>query len=448
MGYPVAYRKQAQAYDAGKLSGTRQLTDLEVIEALAVDGPPVEVAFFKKRPPPSRSRPVPAPTKPPPVKKSKRPKPPPSRRRPQRPKRRRKSPLPQPIPKGKSLIPRIPRNWKRLLPRPYEEIIGLLPIPVPWPTAQKVTNPPGWNMACGVGPPSPNYPDGTFWGRYGTATCGLGGQALTTFASAALALATNPNGLLMADYRSASNRYYNRAHWKRADQVGAVWPAPPYPNEIPIYVPEPATPLPLPIIEPPYWWSPAPILRPLPVPVPRPIKPVPRRPSIPNPETPPLPGPGWPPPRGYKPPPEAPPLPVPRPRPVPPGRPKPPPVPIRPNPPRHPPGPGKKERKFSSKAFAAWFKWFAEFYDNALLTVDLIKAFWAALPAEFRSGKNLSPQAMLGDLYKHWDKVDINKAIKGVILAIIWEKVGGNLERFRAEIARRLRLWKSQIRTY
>lgn len=88
---------------------------------------------------------------------------------------------------------------------------------------------------------------------------------------------------------------------------------------------------------------------------------------------------------------------------------------------RQRPGRREKEKKVRSLPGAAQIVYRAANWVTE--TADLVDSFWWALPAKYRSrpvrvGDHWEKpplQAQLRDLYRHWDKVDMDKALKGVV---------------------------------
>lgn len=113
------------------------------------------------------------------------------------------------------------------------------------------------------------------------------------------------------------------------------------------------------------------------------------------------------------------------------------------NPVRRPPGKGEKERKIKAKgAFAVMngaLTAAAGVYENAKFAKDIIEAFWKALPARYR-GKDRTLQGMAADVYRNYDKVKIEKAVLGVLIAVAGEKAGAYIDRARNTTARNLDL--------
>lgn len=113
------------------------------------------------------------------------------------------------------------------------------------------------------------------------------------------------------------------------------------------------------------------------------------------------------------------------------------------NPIRKPPGPGEKERKIratgSFAAMNAALTAAAGVYEDAKFAKDIIKAFHDAMPAKYRS-KDGTLQGMLAAVYRHYDKVDIEKAVIGTLIAVAGEKAGAYIDRARNTTARNLGL--------
>lgn len=111
------------------------------------------------------------------------------------------------------------------------------------------------------------------------------------------------------------------------------------------------------------------------------------------------------------------------------------------NPVRRPPGKGEKERKARAtgafEAFNGMLSAASGVYEDAKFAFDLVKAFYDALPNN-KGAK--TPQAMLAELYRRWNEVDVEKAIWGVLQAVAGEKAGAYIDRARSTAARNLGL--------
>lgn len=386
MTYPVAYRRQARALGAGRLSRGSQGS--------------------------AKPKPV-APTPPKPWTPKPWQPPGPGDNDNNRPVRRR------------PIVPGVPRGqfpfWK----------YGLGRI-VPFPLGNQQWDAGNWQLLCGILGPIPPHSIQKFLSTGGGSTsCGLLNQAFgsqfvhDTFQAAATYQILRPRVSLLY-MRPDNGRYQIAASWQRPG-VGVDPNIIPKRKYIPIEVPTP--------IAPP--WSPpiqGPVVRPRPRPWGRPELPPPPVEEI-HPRGNDLPG------NRTNPPPWVNPWNPPKPW-------SPPIAPPRPG--RKPPPPRNKERKIrSSEALLKLLLIAAMWYDDILFGIDILKAFHDALPAELRAaGKKPLPQDMANALYKNWAKVDINTAIENVLSAVMWEKLGGQVEKWRSIIAKHLGDMKQKIRIY
>ena len=101
---------------------------------------------------------------------------------------------------------------------------------------------------------------------------------------------------------------------------------------------------------------------------------------------------------------------------------------------RKPPGPGVKERKVRAKgAFAALngaLGVAAKVYEDAKFYNDVLNAWYNALP-DYLKKPGLRPDEKARLLYRHSDKIDVEKAIIGVLIAVAGEKAGAYIDRAR-----------------
>lgn len=110
---------------------------------------------------------------------------------------------------------------------------------------------------------------------------------------------------------------------------------------------------------------------------------------------------------------------------------------------RRPPGKGEKERKIKATGAFAFMNGALSaasgVYEDAKFAEDIINAFHDALPQKLRS-KDRSMQAKLAAVYRNYDKVNIEKAVLGVLIAVAGEKAGAYIDRARNTAARNLDL--------
>nr|QJB19343.1 MAG: hypothetical protein [Microvirus sp.] len=111
------------------------------------------------------------------------------------------------------------------------------------------------------------------------------------------------------------------------------------------------------------------------------------------------------------------------------------------NPVRKPPGPGVKERKIRASGSLAFMNGALSaasgIYEDAKFANDIINAFYNALPG--KHGEK-TPQGKLAAIYRDYDKIDVNKAIFGVLIAVAGEKAGAYIDRARGMAAENLGL--------
>ena len=102
------------------------------------------------------------------------------------------------------------------------------------------------------------------------------------------------------------------------------------------------------------------------------------------------------------------------------------------NPVRRPPGKGVKERKVRAQGSFAVFNGLlseaAGLYEDAKFAMDIVDAFYYALPGKHGAK---TPEEKLRELYRRWDEVNIQEAVKGVLIAVAGEKAGAYLDRAR-----------------
>lgn len=111
------------------------------------------------------------------------------------------------------------------------------------------------------------------------------------------------------------------------------------------------------------------------------------------------------------------------------------------NPVRKPPGPGVKERKIRAVGSFAFMNAALHaasgIYEDAKFANDLVNAFYNALPGKHNAK---TPQDKLLAIYRNYDKVDIGKAVEGVLWAVAGEKAGSYIDRARGTAAENLGL--------
>lgn len=101
------------------------------------------------------------------------------------------------------------------------------------------------------------------------------------------------------------------------------------------------------------------------------------------------------------------------------------------NPVRKPPGPGVKERKVrASGAVAGALGIAAGIYEDAKFYNDVLNAWYDALPSKYQR-PGLRPDQKAAAIYLHYDKIDVQKAIIGVMIVIAGEKAGAYIDRAR-----------------
>lgn len=91
--------------------------------------------------------------------------------------------------------------------------------------------------------------------------------------------------------------------------------------------------------------------------------------------------------------------------------------------PRRPPNKGDKEQKWSTPYAKSIL---AKIFSYATEVAEGIDCFWDALPKEFRT-KNARYDQRLADLYKHFDKIDLNTALYNVAVNFVEDAVVGGL---------------------
>lgn len=95
---------------------------------------------------------------------------------------------------------------------------------------------------------------------------------------------------------------------------------------------------------------------------------------------------------------------------------------------RRPPRREEKEKKFSgtSDFVQNFFKKISKGKEAISEIDDFIEQIFEALPKEIQKKvKRKTPQGMLKEIYDHWDKIDWYKAIDGIVLNWIEDKVVG-----------------------
>lgn len=304
----------------------------------------------------------------------------------------------------------------------------------------EIDMPPGWVKGCGPSTPPLAYNLRTAFHRIGTAgLCGLGMQALgdgsahpgSTWDRAlyAKSLEVNPG-------QASSTRWYIISFYQRVSGKAAlIYRVPLMPNVLPMAVPEP---LPATVTNPlPATFSPpvgdaVPANRPWPGALPRPapgvyVKPVNSVAEAKWPGALPRPAPGvyvkpvntvaetkWP---------QL-------------GKVTDPVVVVAPptvtNPVRRPPGKHVKERKFwAAPGALVWALGVAAgIYEDAKFAQDILDAWYNALP-KYLKEPGLRPDQKALALYRHYDKLDIEKAILGVMIAVAGEKAGAYIDKAR-----------------
>lgn len=100
------------------------------------------------------------------------------------------------------------------------------------------------------------------------------------------------------------------------------------------------------------------------------------------------------------------------------------------NPVRKPPGPGVKEKKgrMGSAAARGALGIAAGIYEDAKFYNDVLNAWYHATPGK-HDAKTPAEKALY--IYRNADKIDINKAVLGVLAAVAGEKAGAYLDRAR-----------------
>ena len=281
----------------------------------------------------------------------------------------------------------------------------------------QIEMPPGWVKGCGPSTPPLAYNLRTAWhNNIGTAgVCGLGMQALGAgsghpgpdwkTALFAKSLEVNPG-------QASSTRWFLISFYERVSGSAAlIYRVPLMPNVLPMAVPEP---LPATVTNPlPATFSPpvgnvVPANRPWPGALPRPAPGVYVKPVNTVAET------KWPQP----------------------GKVTDPVVVVAPptvtNPVRRPPGKNVKERKFRAApgAIVGALGVAAGIYEDAKFAQDILDAWYNALP-KYLKEPGLRPDQKALALYRNYDKIDIQKAILGVMIAVAGEKAGAYIDKAR-----------------
>lgn len=109
------------------------------------------------------------------------------------------------------------------------------------------------------------------------------------------------------------------------------------------------------------------------------------------------------------------------------------------NPVRKPPGPGVKEKKgrMGSAVARGALGIAAGIYEDAKFYNDVLNAWYHATPGK-HDAKTPAEKALY--IYRNADKIDINKAVLGVLAAVAGEKAGAYLDRARRTTADNLGL--------
>ena len=86
-----------------------------------------------------------------------------------------------------------------------------------------------------------------------------------------------------------------------------------------------------------------------------------------------------------------------------------------------PPGKGTKERKAKVRFAVAkmFMNWTTE-------SIDAIEAVWYALPPKYRTPR-ATPQQMVMDLYRHAEHIQMEVAVRNLVLANLQDKAIGKL---------------------
>ena len=102
------------------------------------------------------------------------------------------------------------------------------------------------------------------------------------------------------------------------------------------------------------------------------------------------------------------------------------------NPVRRPPGKHVKERKFRAApgAIVGALGVAAGIYEDAKFAQDILDAWYNALP-KYLKEPGLRPDQKALALYRNYDKIDIQKAILGVMIAVAGEKAGAYIDKAR-----------------
>lgn len=282
--------------------------------------------------------------------------------------------------------------------------------------------PAGWKQGCGPNTPPLAYNLQYAFFNTGTATvCGLGGQALGT---GSVAPGAKWDRVLYAKAVRQANsfRWFNISWWGRTDPLAKpiTYHVPVYPNIFPHIYPDvvPATVTnPMPAYVPAPQGNEVPAYRPLPAKVPA-VNP--RSSVYVRPRT------------------SASPVVDPGSKPV---------VVVNPgkvlDPIRRPPGKGVKERKVRARGALAALNGglgvAAKIYEDAKFYNDVLNAWYNALPSSMRE-RGLRPDQKALALYRNYDKIDVNKAIIGVLVAVAGEKAGGLIDRARRKTSENLGL--------
>ena len=280
----------------------------------------------------------------------------------------------------------------------------------------EIEMPPGWVKGCGPSTPPLAYNLMTAFHDIGNAgVCGLGGQALGAGArhpGATWSRALYAKSLEITPGVPTTTRWFNISWYQRVSGSAAlIYRVPLMPNVLPMAVPEP---LPATVTNPlPATFSPpvgnaVPANRPWPGALPRPAPGIYVKPVNTVAET------KWPQP----------------------GKVTDPVVVVAPptvtNPVRRPPGKHVKERKFRAApgAIVGALGVAAGIYEDAKFAQDILDAWYNALP-KYLKEPGLRPDQKALALYRNYDKIDIQKAILGVMIAVAGEKAGAYIDKAR-----------------
>lgn len=91
---------------------------------------------------------------------------------------------------------------------------------------------------------------------------------------------------------------------------------------------------------------------------------------------------------------------------------------------RRPPGPGVKERKVKSNVAGLFFA-IQRLAHTATEAIDFIDAFHDALPSKYQAKLGATPQEKAAAVYRHLDKMDVEKAILNLLINHVTDSVLG-----------------------